>query len=109
MIAEGNFIFKGIRKKDGGEFVNTQGQKIKYDASYEVKFDEVTEDNECFERKVKVSLENKELIEKLLNAKIYSKIHLIFEVGFNTRGITLKLIDAQSLNKKNKEESESEN
>ena len=40
MICKGLFIFKNIKRKDGGEFVNQQGQKVSYKPSYEVKFDE---------------------------------------------------------------------
>ena len=52
MIAKGKFKFKSIEEKDGGEFTNAQGQKIKYDSSYSIKVDEIdklTEDKEMLE------------------------------------------------------------
>ena len=95
MKCEGVFIFKGIKHQDGGKFVNQQGQEISYDDSYKVKFDEISEDNECTERTVKVTKTQTALIEKLKKIDIYKKVIFIFEVGFNSRGITLKLIDVQ--------------
>lgn len=95
MRCKGIFVFKGIKHKDGGKFVNQQGQEISYTDSYQVKFDEINDDNECTERVVKVSKDEVDLINKLAKFDIYKKVVLEFEVGFNTRGITLKLIDAQ--------------
>ena len=52
MKTKGKFIFKGVKHRDGGKFVNQQGQEISYNDSYQVKFDEVDENKECFERTV---------------------------------------------------------
>ena len=99
MRCKGRFIFKGIRAKDGGEFTNANGQKIQYQPSYEVKFDDVDENNVINERKVKVSLEQKELVEKLMVAKVYSPLVFEFEIGFNSKGTSLKLLDVSEVKK----------
>lgn len=99
MRTKGKFIFKGIKHRDGGKFINQQGQEISYNDSYQVKFDEVDENNECFERIVKVSKEETELINKLTKLDVYKPVIFEFEVGFNTKGITLKLIDVQAPSK----------
>ena len=77
MICKGLFIFKNIKRKDGGEFINQQGQKVSYKPSYEVKFDEMV-DGEAFERKIKVSEEEGDLIQILSTFKTYQKV--IFEL-----------------------------
>ncbi len=104
MKTKGKFIFKGVKHRDGGKFVNQQGQEISYNDSYQVKFDEVDENNECFERTVKVSKDEIDLVNKLNRLEIYKPVILEFEVGFNTKGITLKLIDAQVPSAKNSAE-----
>ena len=93
MICKGLFIFKNIKRKDGGEFVNQQRQKDSYKPSYEVKFDDMV-DGEAFERKIKVSEEEGDLIQILSTFKTYQKVIFDFDVGFNSKGITLKLIGA---------------
>lgn len=93
MICKGLFIFKNIKRKDGGEFTNQQGQRVSYKPSYEVKFDEMV-DGEACERKIKVAEDENELIQILSTFKTYQKVIFEFEVGFNSKGITLKLVGA---------------
>lgn len=96
MITDGKFIYKSIQKKEAGEFINTSGQKISYPARYEVKFDEIDENDVANERKTNISLDQTELIEKFRRIKKYTEVKLRFEIGFNSRGITAKLIDVGS-------------
>ncbi|MCI8393308.1 MAG: hypothetical protein HFJ23_05970 [Clostridia bacterium] len=79
MRAKGEFVFKGLEKKDGGEFLNAQGQNIKYDERYILKVDEVV-DNDVNERKLKVDVNNTSLVDALKKLKIYDKIVLDCDV-----------------------------
>jgi hypothetical protein len=96
MKCQGNFIFKGIRQKEGGEFVNANGQTIKYQPSWEVKFDDVDENNVINERKIKVSTDETVLVQKLLSVKPYTKVVMEFDVSFNSKGTSMKLVDIGS-------------
>ena len=40
MICKGVVVFKGIGKREAGTFTDNTGRDIKYDASYQVSFDE---------------------------------------------------------------------
>ena len=51
MKCNGKFVFRGLGKKEGGEFINERGIKVKYDASYVLKLDEEI-DGKAYERKL---------------------------------------------------------
>lgn len=72
-------VFKGVIKRDGGEFTNDKGQIVKYDPSYVVKFDE-TVNGEIQERRLKFPTTNKALHHKLSELEPYSKISLLCDV-----------------------------
>ena len=93
MKCRGQFIFKSVKKKDGGTFTNQAGQEINYNESFEVKFDEITEEGDCIERKTKIGTNEIELFSKLSRLEQYKPAIFEFGVGFNSRGVTLKLID----------------
>lgn len=91
-------IYKGIEKKDGGEFVNDKGQKIKYDGSYVLKADEQTE-NGIYERRFKIPLNNVSLIESLKLKKAYDEITVNFDIqmfGNNVRIVPIGLFDSNN-------------
>lgn len=88
MKCQGKFKFKGLVKKDGGEFTNKQGQLIRYDASYQINLDEVT-DKGIYARTFKISRDS-DLVEPLLIKKPYTDITLEFDV--NIYGTTIKII-----------------
>ena len=52
MECRGKFKYKGLTKKNGGEFTNGRGELVKYNESYEIKLDELTQDG-VYERKFK--------------------------------------------------------
>lgn len=72
-------VFKGVSKRDEGEFTNDKGQIIKYDSSYVVKFDEDVE-GEITERRLKFPTSNKALYNKLKELAPYSKFVLVCKV-----------------------------
>lgn len=80
MKARGEFVFKGLDKRDGGEFVNDKGQNVKYNESYILKVDEIGEDNSINERRLKVDPKNLSLVDKLKKLKAYDKINLECDV-----------------------------
>lgn len=92
MKCNGRFIFRGLDKKDGGEFTNERGQAIKYDGSYVLKLDEVTEEG-VYERKLKFPLKNTSLLDKVKNLKVYDEINVNCDVAFFNNQVKLIPID----------------
>ena len=72
-------VYKGVSKREGGEFTNEKGQTISYDPCYVIKFDEDV-DGEIIERKLKFPITNKTLFNKLNAIDAYSKILLLCDV-----------------------------
>lgn len=79
MRAKGNFVFKGLDKRAGGEFTNDKGQAIKYDESFVLKVDELV-DGSINERKLKINVNNTTLLNELNKLKPYDKIDLECDV-----------------------------
>lgn len=93
MICKGEFVFKGVEKRDAGSFTNDKGQAVNYDMAYVLKVDEISE-NGIFERKLKIDKANSVLLSKLKNLKPYDKMNLICDVvlyGSNARVIPVDL------------------
>ena len=100
MVAASNFIFKGMKKREAGKFTTKEGKEVQYDEAYFLKFDEVKDDAEIFERKVKVDINDIELINKLKNFNLYQRIILYFEINFwKDNTAIIKLVDAFELQK----------
>lgn len=76
MKSVGEFIFRGIEKRDGGKFINDKGQEIEYDAKYVLKVDEIGSDGSINERKLNVDIKNTSLVDKLKQLKPYEKIKI---------------------------------
>lgn len=94
MKCQGKFVFRGLEKKDGGEFVNDKGQSIKYGESYVLLLDEFTKDGNK-ERKFKIPT-NSPIIEKLQGLKLYTVIPLEFEVTIYATRTVLVPVDVLS-------------
>lgn len=88
MICSGNFVFKEIEKRDGGEFVNQQGQKITFDPTYQVKVDENVE-GKIQERIFKFKQTNKTLAQKFEDLKTYDSISIDFNVELYKNSVKL--------------------
>lgn len=91
-LLEMNVVFKGLAKREGGEFTNDRGQKVTYDESYLLKFDEEV-NGEVFERRLKFPITNKQLANKLKDLDIYSKIVLICDVQLYTSSAKIVPVD----------------
>lgn len=78
MKCNGTFIFKSVTKREGGEFINSNGEVIKYDPTYVILCDEISD--EIRERKFKFPCTNETLYNALINLASYTKIRLDFEV-----------------------------
>ena len=68
MKAKGEFVFKGLDKRAGGEFLNDKGQKVSYNEAYVLKVDELV-DGSINERKLKIDTANTSLIDNLKKLK----------------------------------------
>ena len=88
MKCQGKFKFRGLTKKDGGKFQNSEGREISYKESYSLKVDEMTEKG-LIERNFKISLENTQLINELAQLDLYEDIELEFDVNIYNSRITL--------------------
>ncbi|MCI8999567.1 MAG: hypothetical protein HFJ26_01205 [Clostridia bacterium] len=99
MRSQGKFVFKGIEKRDGGEFTDAQGRNVKYDESYQLKLDEKTEKG-IYERRLKVSKDNMLLVQKLEKLECYTEIELICDINFYGNRITVVPVDLVSSNNK---------
>lgn len=83
MICKGQFIFKEVSKKDGGEFTTPEGEVIKYDPTYLIKVDELS-DKGIDQRKFKFPITNDNLFAELKALNPYEKIEIVFDTFFNT-------------------------
>ena len=88
MKCEGEFVFKNLSKRVGGEFKNDKGQEIKYDECFIIKCDEVI-DTEINERKFKFPKDNKTLKAKLEKLPAYTKINILFDVSLSNNVVKL--------------------
>ena len=92
MKCEGEFVFKGIETKAGGEFTNERGQVIKYSPTNQIKLDEII-GTKTEERTFKFPVENKELCEKFKSLKIYENIVIVFNIELYKTSVKLIPID----------------
>lgn len=84
MICKGQFIFKEVKKNDGGKFTNDKGDVIEYPATYVLKVDELSDKNGINERKFKFPITNDDLFAELKALNPYEKIEIVFDTFFNT-------------------------
>lgn len=80
MKSSGIVIYKGIQERSGGKFKNANGEEIDYEASYVVKFDEISSSGEINERKIKFPKSNKALYEDFAGIEPYTKVKLFCDV-----------------------------
>ena len=88
MKCKGEFIYRGIERRDGGNFINDKGDTISYKPSYRVKVDEVLP-NGVFERVLKVAEENTQLINNFQLLDNYQRILITFDVAFYATKVSL--------------------
>ena len=80
MKCRGNFIYKAITKRDAGEFTNNNGELIKYNESYILKVDEITNEG-IYERTFRIAIDSP-IVKALENSKPYDDIVIEFDVRF---------------------------
>ena len=96
MKTSGEFKFKSIEKREGGEFVNERGQKIKYDGKYVIKLDEQSEDGKINDRRFSIDKKDTDLINQFKSLPTYSDVKIEFDVRiFNSqvRLVPVKLLE----------------
>lgn len=96
MKVKGQFVFKSLNERDGGEFTNDRGQKIKYDSKFLLKVDERTDDG-IFDRVFTVSKENTELINQIRQCPSYSDVEIEFDVKMYNSQVKLVPISFEVL------------
>lgn len=95
MICKGVVIFKGIEKRDGGVFRGQNGQEIKYDSQYVVKFDE-NKDGKYDERKLKFPASNTYLSNKFSGIKPYTEVFIECDVVLSNNACKLVPINVET-------------
>lgn len=103
MYCNGVFIYKGLKKRAGGTFKNSEGKEINYDDCYILKVDEIN-DGEVTERNFKFPTKFKDMAEKIEDLDIYTKIKIAFEVVINTNSCKLVPVDISTNIEKSTEE-----
>lgn len=88
MICEGNFIFRGIEKKDAGTFTDVSGKEIRFDSSYHLKLDEIV-DGKAVERKFKFPISNTKLASDFANLQVYTPVKISFDVNIYSTRVNL--------------------
>lgn len=78
MQCKGKFKYKGLTKRDGGQFQNQNGDVIKYPECYVLKADEQTEEG-IFERQFKMPIDSI-LVSDLAQFELYDDITINFDV-----------------------------
>ena len=83
----GKFKFKGLEKRDGGVFRNSEGKEITYKESYALKVDENIDDV-IYDRVFKVPIDSA-LLTSLSQLKPYQEFTLEFDVIIYRNSIRL--------------------
>lgn len=78
MKCRGNFKYRGLTKTDAGSFINDNGEKIDYKASYKLKVDEMTNLG-IQERVFKIAIDSV-LLPQITKLEPYTDISIDFEV-----------------------------
>lgn len=89
MICKGVVVFKGIGKREAGTFTDNTGRDIKYDASYQVSFDEKSTSGEINQRKLKFPASNTYLYNKFASIEAYTQIYMECDVVFSQNSVKL--------------------
>ena len=96
MRSKGIIMFKGIEKREGGTFTS-DGEQVKYDPAYIVKFDEIIE-NKINERKLKFPVSNKVLYDKFAELRPYTQVEITCDITILQNGYSrLTPIDMQEI------------
>ena len=103
MKCEGEFVFKGIETKEGGEFTNERGQLIKFSPTNQIKLDEI-QGTKTEERTFKFPIENKPLAEKFKSLKLYENVVVAFNIELYKTSVKLVPIDVLCEHEDNEEE-----
>lgn len=92
MKCEGNFIYKGIEERKGGEFTNERGQVIQFDTAYKITLDEIN-NGKVLTRNFTFPKNNIELANKFKDLKLYSNILVGFDVLISKNNVKLVPFD----------------
>ena len=96
MRSKGVVMYKGIEKREGGTF-KSNGEDVKYDSAYVIKFDEII-DGKINEKKLKFPTSNKVLYDKFAEMNPYTQAEIICEVNILPNGYSrLTPIDVQEI------------
>ena len=88
MKCEGNFVYKGIEERKGGEFTNEIGQVIKYDPAFKITLDEIN-GSKVETRFFTFPIKNTELADKFKSLKLYSDIIVAFDIVISKKNLKL--------------------
>lgn len=92
MKCEGNFVFKSIEEKEGGEFTNERGQKVKYEPTYRITVDD-TVGQKIVARTFKFPKGNTTLAEKFKSLNPYDSVIIAFNIELYQSSVKLIPLD----------------
>ena len=96
MRSKGVVMYKGIEKREGGTF-KSNGEDVKYDSAYVIKFDEII-DGKINEKKLKFPTSNKVLYDKFAEMNPYTQAEITCDVNILPSGLSrLTPIDVQEI------------
>lgn len=104
MRCNGVVMYKGIEKRAGGTFLNN-GQDIKYDEAYVIKFDEIKE-GKINEHKLKFPTSNKVLYDKFAQLNPYTQVEIFCDVVLMNNMCRLVPIDVSYINESTEDDDE---
>lgn len=80
MKCEGNFIYKGIEERKGGEFTNERGRVIKFEPFFKITLDEIVENGKVETRTFNFPIKNTDLADKFKDLDLYCNIIVAFDI-----------------------------
>ena len=95
MTSQLECIYKGIREIKAGEFINTNGEKIKYNEYYKLRFDQIING---LPKETEIKIKKELALNVVKNFNIYDKIVITFNILFyNNNRVIIEVKDIKKI------------
>lgn len=95
MVSQLECIYKGIREIKAGEFLDSNGEKIKYNDSYRLRFDQIING---LPKETEIKVKKELALNIIKNFNIYDKIVITFNIVFyNNNKIIIDVRDIKKI------------